>query len=155
MRILKGDWLKAKQQVSFLSPAPSSVNRSLAFSLPSICCILWLQVEYLKVARVLAARRLPWEDKLDVDRDRTLGLPPASSKCPRNQRLRSVIMDSTPKMMEISFSFPQVQGHLLVMPPGMLSLEQFSSHFSPLHPLPWVGVLLSFSQAFAAFCGHG
>ena len=36
--------------------------------------------------RALAAERLPCEDKLDVDRDRTLGLLPAGSKCPRNER---------------------------------------------------------------------
>ena len=36
--------------------------------------------------RALAAERLPCEDKLDVDRDRMLGLPPAASKSPLNER---------------------------------------------------------------------
>ena len=44
------------------------------------------QVELLKAARALIPGRLPWEEKLDLDQDRTLGLPPAGNKCPGNER---------------------------------------------------------------------
>ena len=71
---------------SFLSPALSSMNTSLAFSLPSICCILRAQVEYLKATRVLAARRLRERISWNVEGDRMLGFLPAASKSPHNQK---------------------------------------------------------------------
>ena len=49
---------------AFHSPASLSVNRSLAFSFPSICRTSRAWVEHLKATRVLAARRHLWKDKL-------------------------------------------------------------------------------------------
>ena len=55
-------------------------------------------------------------------------------------------MDGMPKWTEISASSPQGQGLCSVTPPGEFQirgnvsvvppLKRFSSHFSPLHPLP-------------------
>ena len=64
----------------------------------------------------------------------TRGFEPPS---PRMARLRG---------RKLALSSPQGQGHRTVRPPGVLQirgkvsvrppLERFSSHFSPLHPLP-------------------
>ena len=71
-RLLYNYTFFSKQEPCSLSQASATISRA--------------RVKQLKATRVLTAIRHLWEDKVDVDRDRTLGFPASCKQSPQNKK---------------------------------------------------------------------